>query len=282
MASFLIVIRRLFFVFVFLFITLNFISRGERFSRYHEDPWFYRPFLMAASPFQKGYSFVTKGTSAAVTHYLYLVGVWEENQIFKTENAQLKEQMLLWRALKSENDRLRELFHFDKTLTWETLPAQVIAYDPMAMTRLITINRGSREGIKRRQPVISPDGLVGQVYRVESHLAQVLLISDPSSTVDVVGEKSRVRGLIKGALSQLDLERSLSFMSRLEYIEKDAAVPPNELMMTSGLDQVYPKGIPVGTIETLTSGAEDIFQQGNIVPKADLTRLEEVLVLIKY
>ncbi|MDO8644466.1 MAG: rod shape-determining protein MreC, partial [bacterium] len=273
MAYLFLFIKRLFLAAVIFLLILSVLSRGKRFSAYHEDPWFLRPIYMAAAPFQKSALFFKKSFHEKIDRYVFLFDAWEENQKLKSENAVLEAKVLLFNEISNENERLRDLQGWQNRSTWKSLSARVIGYDSLASSRILTIDRGTKDGLKRRQPVISKEGLVGQIYRVSSKTSQVLLLTDPSSQIDVRSDRSRARGLIRGFLTKTKLDRD-DFVGRLAYLERSQEIQVGDLMVTSGLNDLFPKGIPVGDVSSVKVRDEDVFQEAIIEPKVNIGRLE--------
>ena len=141
---------------------------------------------------------------------------------------------------------------------------------PGENSNAIFIDKGSDSGLTADLAVITPEGVVGKILAIFPHSAQVLLITDPSSGVGVTLAQSRVQGILKGG--------SNSFCD-LHYVMNEEVVTRGEAVVTSGLDQVYPKGLPVGTVVNVGDG--NIYKTINVKPSVDLNRLEMVLVVLK-
>src|SRR4029077_12757997 len=139
------------------------------------------------------------------------------------------------------------------------------------LSRIVYIDKGENAGIKRDMAVMTSDGVVGKVLVVFPSVSQVLLISDQSSGVGAILEKTRLQGVLRGtANGEVVLERVMS----------DEQVPVGETVLTSGGDQIFPKGLSVGTVATVGKG-KDLFLNIKIKPAANLSKLEEVLVLVE-
>src|SRR5690242_17811564 len=198
----------------------------------------------------------------------------------RKQNKELQDQVnrlqMEQARLKQDADqarRLQVLLDFKEKFIAKTVAAQVIATSGTEQSRLITIDKGSNDHIKVDMPVITPDGIVGKVKEVFPLSSQVLLINDHDSGAGVILESSRLQGIIKGTpLGELQINDIMS----------DEKVEPGERVVTSGGDRIYPKGYAVGTVISSTPDREnDPFLAIKIKPAADLSRLEEVLVITK-
>lgn len=172
-------------------------------------------------------------------------------------------------AQSSENARLRTLLDFKTHAGYVTVAAEVIGSSPGENSNTLLIDRGADAGLSTDLPVVTPDGVAGKIVAVYPHSAQVLLITDPAAGAGVLLEQSRVQGVLKGAGRGL---------CRLEYVMNDNAVAPGEKVLTSGLDRVFPKGLPIGTVVKADNG--NIYKNVIVQPAAALSRLEEVLVVV--
>jgi rod shape-determining protein MreC len=169
--------------------------------------------------------------------------------------------------------RLQLLLDFKEKFISKTVAAQVIGTSGTEQSRVIIIDKGSRDGIKPDMAVITPDGIVGKVKDVFPLSSQVLLINDHDSGAGVILEHSRLQGIVKGtSLGELQITDIMS----------DEKVETGEHLITSGGDRIYPKGYSVGTvISAVPDRDNDPFQVIKIKPSADLNRLEEVMVITK-
>lgn len=221
-------------------------------------------------PFERSLTGMADATTRAWRTYR---GLWRAQQQNRELNVQLvaahaRIQQLAQEA--SETERLRALLDFKNRIPFQTGAAEVIAAAPGMSSNALLIDKGSDSGLTADLAVITPAGIVGKIIAVFPHAAQVLLITDPSSGVGSVLERSRVQGVLKGASSNL---------CQLEYVMNEESVSPGEAVLTSGLDQIYPKGLPVGTV--LKVGEGNIYKTIAVRPAVALDRLETVLVVLK-
>ncbi len=188
----------------------------------------------------------------------------ELNARLAADEAQIRELS----AQSSENARLRLLLDFKTHAGYSTLAAEVIGSSPGENSDTILIDKGADAGLLTDFPVVTPDGVAGKIVAVYPHSAQVLLITDPAAGAGVLLEQSRVQGVLKGAGRGL---------CRLDYVMNDNAVSSGDKVVTSGMDRVFPKGLPVGTVVEAKDG--NIYKNVIVKPLVPLNKLESVLVV---
>jgi rod shape-determining protein MreC len=223
----------------------------------------------AVTPFEKSIVWFQRGIAGLWHNYFYLRGVRRENRDLKLEIERLRIEQVRLNEDAEQARRLQALLGFKEQFISKTLPAQVIGSSGSEQSRSIYIDKGSRDGVRPDMAVITADGIVGKVLRVFRTTSQVLLVDDQTSGVGAILEKSRLQGVLRGTpLGEVVLEKVMS----------DEAVQPGEKVVTSGGDQIFPKGLAVGTVTKVSPGAE-LFLNIRVKPAADLSRLEEVLVI---
>lgn len=197
----------------------------------------------------------------------------QRNQDLQSEVQHLQEEN---RALKAESNLFREsgLSHR------EASPARVVGYDPAALHRSIVIDRGSEDGVTPDQAVVSGGAIIGRVFKSGGKTSQVLLVTDLNSAVDVLDARTRARGLLVGKRREMGLNRE-RWLTQAEYVSSSEEIKAGDLLLSSGLDGVFPKGLPVGVVSEVKKDATGLFWQAEVEPYAELNKLEEVLVLPK-
>jgi rod shape-determining protein MreC len=201
--------------------------------------------------------------------YFFLRGVRAENRQLKQQIDQMRLEQVRLSEDAEQAQRLQKLLAFKEQVIAKTIPAQVIGSSGSDLSRSIYIDKGSNEGIAPDMAVITSGGIVGKVLRVYPSTALVLMINDQTSGVGAMLEKTRLQGVLKGtADGSVVLERVMS----------DEKVAPGDTVLSSGGDQIFPKGLPVGTVAKVNPGHE-MFLNIVVKPAADLSRLEEVLVV---
>lgn len=206
----------------------------------------------------------------AWSHYAHLRGVAAENDALRRELGKARGELSALGEMRRENARLRGLLHFSQSSGLAGVSAAVIGADATGWVRGIVVDQGSASGVVVGMAAVHPQGVVGQVISVAPHSARVLLITDHSSSVDALVQETRVRGIAEGAGSS---------GCELRYVTKDLPVRVGELVVTSGFDRVYPKGLAIGRVASVQGGDAGLFQAVRIKPTVDLQRLEEVLLV---
>jgi len=227
--------------------------------------------VSSITPFEKVLNWVHGGSWNLWHNYFYLRGVRAENRELKAEIERLRLDQVRLNEDAAQARRLQALLAFKEQFISQTLPAQVIGSGGSEQSRIVYIDKGQRDGLKPDMAVITVDGIVGKVLKVFGSTSQVLLIDDQSSGVGAILEKSRLQGILRGtSAGEVVLERIMT----------DNPVQPGEEVRTSGGDRIFPKGLPVGTVTRVGNGS-DLFLSIRVRPAANLSKLEEVLVVTK-
>ncbi|MCU1271494.1 MAG: Rod shape-determining protein MreC [Acidobacteriaceae bacterium] len=226
--------------------------------------------VSAITPPEKALVRVQNGASDIWHNYFYLRGVRQENRELREQIEQLQLDQVRLKQDADQAHRLQMLLGFKEQFISKTLAAQVIGSSGSEQSRTVYIDKGSRDGIQLEMAVISAAGVVGRVINVFKSTSQVLLINDQQSGVGAILEQSRLQGVLKGKSSgELVIDKIMA----------DEEVKPGDRVLTSGGDQIFPKGLIVGTVDKIEKGPE--FLQVSVKPTAALNRLEEVLVIVR-
>jgi rod shape-determining protein MreC len=224
--------------------------------------------VTAVTPLEKGIVRLQTGTTGIWRNYLYLRGARQENRDLHQQVQQLQLEQVRLKQDAEQAHRLQALLGFKEQFIARTTAAQVIGSSGSEQSRIVYLDKGSNQGIKRDMAVISGDGVVGKVILTFGDTSQVLLINDQTSGVGAILEQSRLQGILKGKASgELVLDKIMS----------DEEVKLGEKVLTSGGDQIFPKGLPIGSVSKVSTGGQ--FLQVTLRPSAELDHLEEVLVI---
>jgi rod shape-determining protein MreC len=225
--------------------------------------------VSAITPLERVLVWGQNGTGNLWHNYFYLRGVRAENRQLKEQIEQMRLEQVRLSEDAAQAHRLQALLAFKEQFVSKTVAAQVIGSSGSDSSRILYIDKGENDGLARDMAVVTADGIVGKILQVFPSVSQVLLINDQSSGVGALTEKSRLQGVLKGtANGEVVLERLMS----------DEQVEPGENVLTSGGEQIFPKGLPVGKVAQV-SGGKGLFLSIKIRPGANLSKLEEVLVV---
>ena len=204
-------------------------------------------------------------------HYIYLVNVAGERSELASRIKALEAQNSRLIEFESENGRLRTLLNFQEETGLSGVAATVIGRDPSNWIRTITIDRGELDGVRPGLPVVDGHAIVGQTTVVSERSAKVLLLTDSRSAIDAIVQSSRSPGIIEG--TSFDL-------LRLRYVLREHEVKVGDRVVASGLDGVYPKGALIGVVTAVSSKPDNIFHAVDVQPSVDVSRMENLLVVI--
>lgn len=231
---------------------------------------FERAVLTLTEPLQQAVVRTGASIKGLWSNYLWLVDTRQQNIATMRANRELRARLLAVNETSLENIRLRKLLDFVEADPRKVLPALVVAEDASSWARTIIIDKGLRHGVHEGTPVVVAEGVVGRVIKVAASSSRVLLVTDASSSIAGLVQRTRTRGVVRGNGRQLNLE----FALRNDFIEED------DLVVTSGMGGVFPKGLVVGRVATVQRKEFGLFQQIELAPAVDFSRLEEVLVLM--
>jgi rod shape-determining protein MreC len=232
-----------------------------------------RVILALTGPIEKAIGWTVAGALETWNAYVGLRGAHARALALQHEVSALKLDQFELVRTREENERLRRLLGFAREVPERRLVgARVVGVrqDPKGL-QLVTVDRGERDGIARMMPVVVAHGVVGRVHAVTGTTADVLLLSDRNSSIAVRVERSRARANVRGT--------GAPDACRLEYALRSDDMQDGDVLVTSGTDGVFPRGLPVGRVTQLRRSANGLFQEALVVPAVNVTRLEEVLVL---
>ncbi|MBI2832880.1 MAG: rod shape-determining protein MreC [Acidobacteria bacterium] len=211
------------------------------------------------------------GVRDAWEGYIALRGVQAENEVLRREVAGLRIRLQEEKAVAEQSLRLQRLLAMRERLPIATTAARVIAGDATSGFRTVTIDKGTADGLRVDMAVISPDGIVGRVIRAGVRAAMVQLLIDRDAGAGALIARSRAGGVVVGVEGDPPL--------RLDYVTNLADVRTGDVVVTSGNDRIYPKGVVVGRVEAAERGA-GLYKSIKVRPAVDYGRLEEVLVVV--
>lgn len=229
------------------------------------------------TPLQSGLSGVRRGVSGVSLGLAEKKNLNEQIKKLSAENDRLSLENQQLREYEAESQRLQALLNFSKNNQekYGLEFARVIARSPNNWFKVITIDKGSDDGISTGMPVINPNGLVGRVSNTSKHSSQVALITDREMAVGAILQDSReTRGIVEGVGDSSKLG-----MINIPYYAK---VRKGERVITSGLSEFYPKGIQIGTIQTVKKESNGLLLKATVKPAVEFDKLEEVMVIAQF
>lgn len=226
--------------------------------------------LEAAASVQAFFNLPVDWTKNSWTRYIHLVGLEEDNRKLKQTVAELQARLIRYEEGCLEAQRLRELFSLQEERQYNFVAARVIGKEQGAFSRSLWINKGSAYGLQPGMPVIVSQGLIGRITDTSWHNAKVMLLIDQGSNVDALIQRTRAQGIVRGAGVRDCVMR---------YVSKTQDVREGDLVLTSGLSNIFPKGLLIGRVSSVERPNFGLFLQIQIVPLADFASLEEVMVV---
>ena len=235
---------------------------------------YYRPGRIAISliaPFQKASTSSIRFVRDIWRHYFFVVNVAKENDNYQKALNKAFENNIQLKEFELSNSRLRNLLNFKKTITDRVLSAEVIGKDPSPWFKTVLIDKGENDGVETGMAVVVPKGIAGQVTDVSANYSKVLLIIDHNSAVDALVQNDRARGIIQGDAAGQCL---------FKYVLRKHDIKIGDIVVSSGLDGVFPKGLAVGYVSAVIKPKSGIFQDVTVSPYVDFEKLEEVLIVL--
>lgn len=260
----------LLFVIVSLFCIVFFAARGR-----FQAPVMGRAATLMLAPFQGAISWVGSQVNYVVTSVWDIATVHQQNKMLRSEVEQLRVQNVEAKEFASENQRLRALLGYKQQATqFDLVAARVIARESATWSSMITINRGTSDGIAADMAVVTERGLVGRVSETGPTSSKVQLILDPRSSVGTLVQRaeSRVTGIVEG-------DPANPTMPDMVNIPKTSDVVEGDVIVTSGFGGVYPKGIVVGIVSAIRNDPGGLLKIAALEPAVDFQKLEDVMVI---
>jgi len=235
-------------------------------------PWWQGLVLEIASPVQRVIGAPVDGVRGVWSNYVDLLDVREENDRLRSRIAQLQEESLQYREALVASRHLQHIAEMRDEFEMPMLPSEVVGLDVSPWFRSVLVDRGASHGVLAGNPVITASGVVGLVTATSDHASKTMLLLDRQSAIDGIVQRSRVRGIVRGTgRGQL----------QFEFVVRDSDVEEGDVVITSGLGAVYPKGLRIGTVGALFDPGGQLMQTATLEPAVDFGRLEQVFVMLR-
>lgn len=197
-----------------------------------------------------------------------------QNQTYTEKQiAALKADLIYYEETRLENQRLKQLLQFKDTVSGKNIAARLLGWDLSPWRKTAILDKGALDGIRKDMTIIVPEGLVGRVIEVSPSTARVISLLDSESRVSVTAATSRAQGVISGnGTNSLEME----------YLNLDSGVEVGEDVISSGTSSLFPKGIAIGKIVSLSQSNDGLHMKADVEPFVRFSKLEEVLCLESY
>lgn len=236
-----------------------------------QNVWFAQPISYVSGLTQSFFAGITQGVRGVVSEYINIVGVKSENKKMKEHIQELQAIQTQFEENLIENNRLKKLLEFKEKTKMKLLPAQVIGKDLTVDHQTITINKGTAQGVKDQQAVLTTEGAVGYIQKPQLNSSQVMLTTDRYAVTDAIIQKSRSRGIIEG-MGKND--------GVLQYVDRDEKIEAGDMIVTGGLDNIYPVGFPLAIVKEVMKKPNSSMRVIHTVPVVHAEKIEEVFVVL--
>lgn len=228
--------------------------------------------MEVTAPVAQGAAAVTGLAGSIWSDYINLIDVRRENVQLRKSVKRLNERIVANNEALAANARLKALLDLKGTLESPSLAVSVIGEDSSAWFKTLVVDRGSSDGLSEGMPVVAAGGVVGRLVKVAPGSSRVLLLTDHASAIAAIVQRSRARGIVRGAGGG---------RCSLEFTVKDEDVKVGDTVISSGIGGVFPKGLPIGEVTMVKKGEYGVFQTIEVKPTVNIGKLEEMLVLVR-
>ena len=227
--------------------------------------------LSVVMPLQEAVNGVTQSIDDFWNGYVNLIQIRSENLRLRQQLVELQGELHHYQEAYLQQQRLRDLLDFRSPAFPNPVVAEVVGIDPSQWAEAVTINKGTSDHIRKDLAVVTHRGLVGRTVEIAPFYAAVLLLTDRRSAIDALVQRTRARGIVVG--------KSRRFCE-LRYVDFHTDIQVGDTIISSGLGEVYPKGLLIGTVVSVRQKSYELFHDVKVKPAVDLAKLEEVLVLV--
>lgn len=233
-----------------------------------------RGVLRLTAPLQSALMRLLGGAADVWSHYLSLVAVKQQNERLLRENQDLRMQLQKLESTAARSERLERLLDLRSEVLAETAAAHVVGIESSQFRVVrVRVDRGSAE-VKPGMPVLAAGGVVGRISRTFGPYSDVLLLTDPRSSIDVVLPRIGSRGVLKGVLP------TGRYRCRIDYLLRQDEVRVGDVVLSSGLGSIFPRDVPVGKVVQIRKQAFGLYQEVEVEPAVDFGKLHEVLIVL--
>lgn len=241
-------------------------------QRPQESNWLSKPFTLLGSAVSETFYGFSHGVKDTTAMYVNLINIKKHSEDLQSTNNELQARLEKMNELLIENDRLRELLSFKNQTKMNLMAAQVIGRDLVIDHNTVTINKGTVDGLKAGQAVITTGGVLGYIFKPEPFTSHIMLITDRYAVVDGIVQRTRAHGIVEG---------KSQYGCALKYVEKTEDVKEGDLVVTGGLDNILPKGFPVAVVESVERKTFSVSLKVDLRPVVDPYKVEEVFIVMQ-
>lgn len=247
---------------------VSYLSSGHR----GRSPNFVdRTVLFISTPAQTLFTRTLDGVASLINGYVALRGAHDEALVCRTGLAEAHAEVNALREAEAENARLKAMLGYVEDSVDQEIVARVIGLNPSPQFQSIRINRGEDDGVRVGMPVVTPEGAVGQVVRAVGSSADVMLLTDPSSRIGGLVQRTRVRATISGTGD--------GHLLSVDFVRREDDTKDGDVIVTAGSDGIFPRGVRVGVVRKAERPSVGMFLKATLEPSVELSRVEEVLVI---
>lgn len=247
---------------------ISYLSSGHR----GRDPNLVdRVVLAISSPVQGVLTWAIHGLGEGVAGYVALHGAHQEATACRNELAEAHAELNSLKEARAENARLKAMLGYSDGTSEPEILARVVGIDPTPHVQSVRLNRGEADGVRVGMPVVTREGVVGQVMRSVGGSSDVMLVTDPASRIGAMSQRTRVRATVTGSGDGKQLS--------LDFVRRDDDVKEGDQVVTAGTDGVFPRGLLVGTVKDVQRPLVGMFLGGHVDPVVDIHKVEEVFVV---
>ncbi len=257
-------------VVVFVIISLTIFSLN--FKSPERMSFFRKIVLEAVVPLEGAVDSAFSSVTGVWKRYVLLVGLERKNRDLETKIASLTRDASNYREMSLDCARLRKLMNIKNDFKLPTVAARVVGKNRSSVFKTVLINKGTADGIKTGFPVMGMGGVAGRIMETSRNASKILLLVDYNSNIDVLIQRNRCQGVLRGCGS---------FGCELKYVQRSEDVKTGDVVVSSGLAGVFPRGLLIGKVAAVEKEEAGLFQKITVHPAINITRLEEVLVILE-
>jgi rod shape-determining protein MreC len=213
------------------------------------------------------------GVTSWWNHYIYLINTQQENDQLKKKLGQMQQENNRLKETALAHERLLKLLNLKDVPPIPIQVGAIVGRNPGPFIQLLFINKGRKDGLVRGMPVILPQGVVGRLEKISGRYSEVLLLNNPGFAVDCLAQRTRVQGILTGVPGQSHCQ--------MKYVAATSDIKPGDVIITSGLDNLFPKGLILGRVLRVVPQAKGSFPFIEVIPEVPFSQIEEVQVITR-